>query len=100
MEVRLPLGPLSATDDRDHELALGGAKQRSLLAMLAVEANTGLSVDMLAEGVWGERVPERYIQNIQVYVRPFARSWNPTACPRCRAGSAPKASATKSFWHR
>src|SRR3954469_17295516 len=46
----------------------GGIKQRSVLAQLCRSPNRPLSVDRLAEGVWGERVPPRYRQNLQVYV--------------------------------
>ena len=76
------LGRCRRRIDRDHELALGGGKQRPLLATLALEANTVLSVDMLAEGVWGERVPERYIQNIQVYVSTLRKILEPDRLPK------------------
>ncbi len=67
MEVRV-LGPCDVIDDEGRTLALGGAKQRSVLAMLALQPNSALSVDAIAEGVWGEEIPDRYVQNVQVYV--------------------------------
>src|SRR4051812_48391542 len=56
----------------------GGAKQRAILAQLVLEANVAVGVDRLAEGVWGEQVPSRYRQNIQVYVSTLRRAIEPT----------------------
>ena len=50
MEFRL-LGPLEVTDD-GRALALGGAKQRSLLAVLLLHANQVVSADRLIDEVW------------------------------------------------
>src|SRR5688572_20903805 len=47
------LGPLSASSD-GVSVALGGPKQRMVLAVLLVHANRVVSVDRLVDGVWGE----------------------------------------------
>ena len=51
MQIRV-LGPLEASVD-DRPLALGGAKQRAVLAMLGLEANRAVTADRLIEGLWG-----------------------------------------------
>ena len=61
------LGPVEAIVDST-AVALGAAKQRAVLAMLALSANRALSVDRLAEGLWGERPPASAAKMVQVYV--------------------------------
>jgi DNA-binding SARP family transcriptional activator len=50
------------------EAALGGAKQRALLAMLALQPNAPVSADRLIEGLWGERAPSSALKMVQLYV--------------------------------
>jgi DNA-binding winged helix-turn-helix (wHTH) protein len=38
-----------------HPVALGGPKQRAVLAMLVLAGNEPISRDRLIDGVWGER---------------------------------------------
>jgi class 3 adenylate cyclase/tetratricopeptide (TPR) repeat protein len=66
MEVRL-LGPVEAVVD-ERALALGGAKQRAVLAMLALRANAPVSLDQLIEGLWGEEPPRSAPKMVQLYV--------------------------------
>src|SRR4051812_6649783 len=61
------LGHLEATVD-DHPVALGGAKQRAVLAMLGLEANRTVAADRLIEGLWGEEPPPSAAKMIQNYV--------------------------------
>jgi DNA-binding SARP family transcriptional activator len=61
------LGPLSAARG-DTVLHAGGPKQRAVLAMLLVEANRIVSVARLAEGLWGDDVPDRGHATLQVHV--------------------------------
>ncbi len=69
VRVRIALlGPTEVSDDAGTLVAVGPAKQRAVLAQLAREPNRAVPVDRLAEGLWGERVPARYRQNLQVYV--------------------------------
>src|SRR5262245_57934599 len=61
------LGPLEASID-DRRLALGGAKQRAVLAMLGLEANRTVTADRLIEGLWGEEPPASAPKMVQNYV--------------------------------
>jgi DNA-binding SARP family transcriptional activator len=64
MEFRL-LGPLEVRD-RGRPLALGGPKQRGVLAMLLLRPNEVVSTDRVIDELWGDRPPktvEAYIQN-------------------------------------
>jgi WD40 repeat protein/DNA-binding SARP family transcriptional activator len=65
-EVRL-LGSVEALVD-GHSLSLGGSKQRSVLAMLALHANRTLSGDRLIDGLWGDDPPASAAKNVQLYV--------------------------------
>src|SRR3954469_8081076 len=61
------LGHLEATVD-DRPVALGGAKQRAVLAMLGLEANRPVTADRLIEGLWGEEPPPSAAKMVQNYV--------------------------------
>ena len=54
-------------------LALGGAKQRAVLAMLALHANERVSADRLIDGLWGERSPPSAPKNVQLYISQLRR---------------------------
>ena len=58
------LGPVEATVDSE-PVALGATKQRAVLAMLALNANQALSLDRLAEGLWGEHPPASAAKMVQ-----------------------------------
>ena len=49
-------------------LALGGTKQRSLLAILLLHANEVVSSDRLIDQLWGESPPSTAAKSVQVYV--------------------------------
>ena len=66
LDFRL-LGPLEAVED-DRPLALGGAKQRALLAVLLLHANQAVSSDRLIDELWGESPPATAGKIVQVYV--------------------------------
>ena len=66
MQIRL-LGHLEASVD-DRPVALGGSKQRAVLAMLGLEANRLVSSDRLIEGLWGEEPPPSAAKMVQNYV--------------------------------
>jgi DNA-binding SARP family transcriptional activator len=65
-EVRL-LGSVEALVD-GHSLSLGGSKQRGVVAMLALNANTTLSADRLIDGLWGDDPPASAAKSVQHYV--------------------------------
>ena len=66
MQIRV-LGHVEASLD-DRPLALGGAKQRAVLAMLGLEAGHAVSADRLIEGLWGEDPPPSAAKMVQNYV--------------------------------
>ncbi len=61
------LGPLSVGTP-DGPLPLGPLKQRLLLAMLLLRANTPVSLDLLTDTLWDGRPPRTARKNIQVYI--------------------------------
>jgi DNA-binding SARP family transcriptional activator len=63
VQIRV-LGPLEASID-ERRLALGGAKQRAVLAMLGLEPNRMVTADRLSEGLWGEDPPPSAAKMIQ-----------------------------------
>jgi YVTN family beta-propeller protein len=66
MEFRI-LGPLEVLDG-DRQMALGGARQRALLAILLLHANKVVSTDRLVDELWGETPPESGPKALQVAV--------------------------------
>ncbi|WP_168221213.1 BTAD domain-containing putative transcriptional regulator [Actinomadura sp. WMMA1423] len=56
MEIGL-LGPLLVRDDGGDGVAVGGARVRALLAMLALDAGRTVPATRLMDGLWGERPP-------------------------------------------
>ena len=66
LEFRL-LGPLEATRD-GQPLALGGLRQRALLAVLLLNANRVVSTDRLIDELWGDSPPSNPRHTIQVFV--------------------------------
>ena len=66
VQIRV-LGHLEASVD-DHPVALGGAKQRAVLAMLGLEPNRTIPADRLIEGLWGEEPPQSAPKMVQNYI--------------------------------
>ena len=62
------LGPFEVADDEGREVALGGRKQRSVLAILLLHAGEVGPTDRLIEELWGERAPATAAKTLQVYV--------------------------------
>jgi len=61
------LGHVEASVD-DRPIALGGAKQRAVLAMLGLEANRAVAADRLIEGLWEGEPPQSAPKMLQNYV--------------------------------
>jgi DNA-binding SARP family transcriptional activator len=75
MEFRI-LGPLEVVDD-GRTVALGGSKQRALLAILLLRANEVVSRDRLIEDLWGERAPETASTALHGYVSQLRKALKP-----------------------
>ncbi len=71
VEIRM-LGPLEVTVD-GIPLTLGGPRQRTVLALLAVNAGRVVSVDALSEAVWGDAALDRSKGTLQVYISNLRR---------------------------
>ena len=61
------LGPLELVMDGS-QVALGGLKQRSVLAYLVLRAGEPVSIDSLAEAVWGDDPPGGAVRSLRTYV--------------------------------
>ena len=66
MDFRL-LGPLEVTE-RGRSVALGGPKQRSVLALLLLHANETVSLDRIQAALWGDDPPPTATKTIQVNI--------------------------------
>jgi DNA-binding SARP family transcriptional activator len=66
MRVTL-LGPVTATAATG-PLALGGPRQRAVVAMLALAAPRLVTVDALIEGIWGGAEPANPAATLQVFI--------------------------------
>jgi DNA-binding SARP family transcriptional activator len=70
------LGPLEVSD-KGESLALGGQKQRALLAILLLHANEVVSSDRLIDELWGETPPETAAKGLQVHVSQLRKLFEP-----------------------
>jgi DNA-binding SARP family transcriptional activator len=75
VEVRV-LGPLEVREN-DEPLVLGGAKQRALLAILALHANEVVSSDRLIDELWGAEAPQTAAKSLQVHVSQLRKALEP-----------------------
>jgi DNA-binding SARP family transcriptional activator len=66
LELRI-LGPLEALVD-GQAIALGGAKPRTLLAILALEVGRVVSIDRIVEELWPGEAPDTAAHAVKVYV--------------------------------
>jgi DNA-binding SARP family transcriptional activator/streptogramin lyase len=66
VEFRL-LGPLEVLDG-ERQIVLGGAKQRSVLALLLLARGRPVSTDTLIEEIWNGSAPETARKNVQGYI--------------------------------
>ena len=67
------LGELEVFDDDDRPVIITGAKQRALLAMLALHAGQMVPADQLVEGLWGENPPPAVRNGLQGLVSKLRR---------------------------
>src|SRR5215213_3901251 len=66
MEFRI-LGPLEVRDG-ERPVALGGLRQRALLARLLLEPNRTVGVEQLVDDLWGDEVPGSAVKMVHIYV--------------------------------
>ncbi len=74
------IGPLFARANGD-DLPIQAGKQRALLAMLLLNAGQVVSVDELAECLWGSRPPASARVSIQNYVKRLRQALARAGCP-------------------
>jgi DNA-binding SARP family transcriptional activator len=75
VEFRL-LGPFDVLVD-GRSTQLGGAKQRALLAILAVHANDVVPADRLIDELWSGNAPESAVNTLQGYVSRLRKALAP-----------------------
>ncbi|MGZ4296653.1 MAG: AfsR/SARP family transcriptional regulator [Solirubrobacteraceae bacterium] len=69
------LGPLQVRLSGNPPVALGGVRQRAVLAVLALNAGQVVSTDRLVDDLWGENPPARAVHTIRCSSRACAPSW-------------------------
>ena len=72
LEFRI-LGPLEVSDETGH-VALGGPRQRGLLAILVLEAGRVVPTDRLIDLLWGEEAPKTATASLQNNVARLRRA--------------------------
>src|SRR5215468_4050430 len=70
------LGPLEVRRS-GRAVPLGGPRQRAVLALLLLEANRAVSMERLAEDLWGGHPPEGWATTLQIYVVHLRRALEP-----------------------
>lgn len=71
MDFRI-LGPLEVAED-DGPVQVRGRMEEALLALLVVNAGTAVSVDVVAEELWGDHPPPTAIKTVRSYVSRLRR---------------------------
>jgi YVTN family beta-propeller protein len=66
------LGPVEVTLD-GRPLPLGATKQRAVLALLALQANTTVGVEKIVDGLWGDDPPATATKMVQLYISQLRR---------------------------
>ena len=72
------LGPLEARAGGE-SIALGGPKQRALLAMLLLAAGRVVSIDRLVEALWTDGPPATAVASLQNFVAQLRKALGPDA---------------------
>ena len=80
LELRL-LGPLEVLSE-GRAVGLGGAKPRTLLAVLALDLGRVVSVDRLVDALWPGEAPESAPHAVQVYVSQLRKALGPVIVTR------------------
>ncbi len=69
------LGPLTASSG-DGAVALGGPKQRTVLALLLVDANKVVTTDRLVDELYGDEPPDAARKSLQSYIANLRKAVN------------------------
>src|SRR4029079_12445790 len=93
MDFRI-LGPLEVSDG-ERSVALGGVKQRSLLAILLQRPNAIVSADHLLGELWGDAPPASAENSIHVYVSRLRKALGPDRVITRPPGYALRVDASK-----
>ena len=88
MQIRI-LGSVDV-EREGTRVKLAGPKQRAVLSMLALNANTAVSFERLVDGLWGEEPPATAPKMVQQYVSQLRRLLAADGSPR----SSPVTAAT------
>ncbi|WP_412543535.1 tetratricopeptide repeat protein [Longispora sp. K20-0274] len=80
------LGPVEARHD-GVALPLGSAMQRTVLALLALDAGRVVSVDRLVDALWSEEPPDRTSGLIQTYISRLRAAFRPAGVDIRRSGN-------------
>ncbi|WP_127502946.1 BTAD domain-containing putative transcriptional regulator [Actinoplanes solisilvae] len=64
---------------------LGGRRQRSVLALLALARGEVVSVDRFTDQLWGDEAPPKAVASLQAYVSNLRRLLEPARAPRTPA---------------
>lgn len=70
------LGPMVVSGP-DGVIDVGSPKQRGVLAMLLMNANTPLSAEQIIDGLWGDTPPASAMATLQAYVSNLRRAIEP-----------------------
>jgi DNA-binding SARP family transcriptional activator/class 3 adenylate cyclase len=70
------LGPLEVLDG-DRRVAIGGPKERLVLALLLARVNSPVSVEALIDAVWGDGPPRTAERTVHAYVARVRRTLEP-----------------------
>ena len=73
MEFRI-LGPLEVIGDDGTSVAVGGSRERGVLALLLLSANRVVPSERLAADLWGDHAPEGAVHALRVHVSRLRRA--------------------------
>ncbi|MBV9338488.1 MAG: AAA family ATPase [Solirubrobacterales bacterium] len=73
------LGPFELRLDGGEPIALGGLRQRAVLAILALHAGEVVATERIIDELWGEHPPSSPAHTIQVFVSRLRRALGPAS---------------------
>ena len=76
----LILGPLELVDDDGAVIPLSGAKIRALTVLLALDAGRVVSTDRLIDRLYGDELPQRAANALQLHVSRLRRTLRSSGC--------------------